>query len=213
MNLTHEQEWGLRKLQQANTQFVVGIDEVGLGAIAGPLVVCGAVFPSGWSDPQVKDSKKYSSHEARMKVLKANIDPVCSHRAVEIVSHIDVDSLGMHDALQDAIRRCALRCAVKYPSSAIVVDGNYFPLIMGHETVAIPKGDHLVPAVSAASVIAKTTRDAMMRMEAAIYPGYGFENHVGYLTEEHRKAVFTLGPCTIHRRSYEPIKSITGGRR
>lgn len=213
MILNHEQEWGLRQLQRANTQFIVGVDEVGLGAIAGPLVVCGAVFHSSWSDSAVKDSKKYSSHEARMKVMKANIEPICTHRVIEIVSHIDVDELGMHDALQDAIRRCALQCAVKYPSSAIAVDGTYFPLIMGHETVAIPKGDDLVPAVSAASVIAKTTRDAMMRMQAAIYPGYGFEKHVGYLTEEHRKAVATLGPCPIHRRSYEPIKSLTGGRR
>ena len=201
------------KLRQSPAEFVVGIDEVGLGAVAGPLVVCGAVFHRSWSHPKVKDSKKYSSHEARVKVVKEHIDKSCAFQAVEVVTHTDVDALGMHDALQDAIRRCALRCVVRFPSVVVAVDGSNFPLLMGRESVAIPKGDNLVPAISAASVIAKTTRDSMMHLMGALHPGYGFEKHVGYLTEEHRAAIRSLGPCKIHRRSYEPIKSITGWSR
>lgn len=211
--LNHEQEWGMMRLRQADAEFVIGIDEVGLGAVAGPLVVCGAVFHRDWSDPKVKDSKEYSSHSARMKVFDGHIKRTCAFHAIEVVNNKDIDDLGMHAALQDATRRCAVMCAVKFPNSSIAVDGSYFPLIVGHEVVAIPKGDKLIPAISAASVIAKVTRDAMMHLMDDVYPGYGFDKHVGYLTEAHRDAIHAKGPCKIHRRSYEPIKSITGWSR
>lgn len=207
--LTYEQQWGLSKVAQAPVEFVIGVDEVGLGAIAGPLVVCGAVFRKEWADPKVKDSKKYGSHESRCKALKNHVKPALVYKTLEVIPHADVDLLGMYAAVQDAIRICAVHCAVRYPSSIVVVDGKEFPHILGREVVAIPKGDDLVPAVSGASVIAKTTRDSMMYMFNDLYPGYGFDENKGYLTQAHREAVMRLGPCSIHRRSYEPIKSMT----
>lgn len=211
--LTYEQEWGLNAIKTSSSAYVIGIDECGLGACAGPFVVCGAVFRRDWADPAVKDSKQYSgggvkAHEKRVKVLKENITPAVLLQELEVVSHKDIDALGVKDALEDAMYRVALRCTFAFPGSVVAIDGVNKPLLRRASVVAaIPKGDALVPAVSAASVIAKTTRDAMMIMSADIYHGYGFEDHVGYWTEKHRDAVLEKGPCAIHRLSYKNIQT------
>jgi ribonuclease HII len=208
MILNYEQEWGLYLLKEAQVEYVIGIDEVGLGALAGPLVVCGAVFLKDWSDPAVKDSKQYSgggikAHAKRIEVLKKNITPVCKAIVLEVVAHKDIDALGMGHALEDAMRRVAIQCTHQFPDSAVVIDGDNKPhLQRARVTVAIPKGDTLVPAVSAASVIAKTTRDALMIANEDIYPGYDFGQHMGYGTPGHYEAIKKLGLCPIHRRSY-----------
>jgi ribonuclease HII len=210
--LSHAQEWGLKQIAAAGGEYIVGIDEVGLGACAGPLVVCAAVFPFGWSHPEVKDSKKYTgdwAHQKRCKVAKEIIQPACLFRTYEIVPHDDIDALGMGAALEDAMRRAAVSCTHLFPGSTVVVDGVNRPLLQrARLTVAIPEGDSLVPAVSAASVLAKSTRDSMMIMHESIYPGYGFDQHMGYYTEKHAQALRELGPCKIHRRSYKNVARI-----
>ena len=219
MMLNHDQEWGLHLLRESRAQHVIGIDEVGLGACAGPLVVCGAVFPCEWADPAVKDSKAYTgggqkAHDKRTEVRKNHIDPVVLHQELEVIPNKDIDALGMGDALADAMYRIALRCTFAFPDSAVVIDGvNKMVLRRARVVVAIPKGDVLVPAVSAASVIAKTTRDAMMIMSEALYPNYGFEQHMGYPTPDHLKALDEHGPCRIHRRSYKAVSMAIAARR
>lgn len=215
MNLNHAQEWGLRQLSEARVEHIIGIDEVGLGACAGPLVVCGAVFAKGWSDPAVKDSKLYSgggtkAHAKRLAVRETNIDPSCLHKEIDLVTHADIDALGLGVAVEDAMRRVAIRCTHRFPDSAVAIDGINKPFLQrARVIVAIPKGDSLVPAVSAASVIAKTTRDALMIFNEDIYPGYGFIDHMGYPTPAHIESIKKLGLCTIHRRSYKIIRELT----
>jgi ribonuclease HII len=213
MLLTHAQEWALKIIHETHVDHIIGIDEVGLGAIAGPLVVAGAVFERRWSDTEVRDSKKFSgggrvAHEKRLRVLEECIKPVCKFQQIECVSHREVDALGMAQALEDAIRRIGIRCSHAYPDSMLVVDGDNFPrLYRVKAVVALPKGDALIPAVGAASIIAKTTRDALMITEDAVHPGYGFDQHMGYAVPDHIHALERLGPCPIHRMSYKPVQN------
>lgn len=217
--LSNEQRWGLYTIEQARSPHIIGIDEVGLGACAGPLVVCGAVFESSWGHPAVKDSKKYTgggqkAHDKRLAVKKEHIDPVVLHTEYEVVSNKDIDALGMGDALADAMYRVALKCTFSFPDATVVIDGMNRPVLRrARAVVAIPKGDDLVPAVSAASVLAKTTRDGMMILSDALYPNYGFEQHMGYPTPDHLAALLKLGPCKIHRRSYKAVAQAIASRR
>jgi ribonuclease HII len=210
--LSYLQQYGLQLIEQTRVDYVIGIDEVGLGACAGPLLVCGAVFEKSWRHPEVKDSKQFSgggriAHEKRIRVLEQHIKPAVRFQALELVTHGDIDKLGLEDAVQDATRRVAIRCTRYYRDQLVVVDGDHFPrLSRVKAVVAIPKGDALVPAVSAASIIAKTTRDAAMLLSAELYPGYGFEQHMGYGVPSHIEAIKRLGPCQIHRLSYKPVR-------
>lgn len=212
MILSHAQEWGLKTIRETPAEFIIGVDEVGLGAIAGPFVVCATVFPKNWTHPSVKDSKQFNAgdsqarHEKRRKALE-EFHPDLLYRAIEIVPGKDVDALGMGPALEDAMRRVALQCSHAYPDSVVALDGDRKPYLTRVRAVtAIPKGDELVPAIGAASIIAKITRDAMMFLNDGIYPGYGFVDHVGYLTAAHQEALDRLGPCDIHRRSCKPVQ-------
>lgn len=213
MHLSHPQEWGLRTIQETPHDHIIGIDEVGLGACAGPLVVCGAVFPRGWSHPEVKDSKQFTgggriAHAKRMKVLPI-VTAACVYQKTVIVSCTDIDSVGMGVALEDAMRHVALCCSHAFPDSIVAIDGdNSIRLERARATVAIPKGDTLVPAISAASIIAKTGRDALMIAMNEVYPGYDLDQHMGYFTEGHKEALLKLGVSAIHRRSYKCVQEI-----
>lgn len=222
MLLTPAQEWGLRAIQETPAEYIIGIDEVGLGACAGPAIVCGAVFRKDWpGHPEVKDSKKYSGadslvkHQKRLKALSEHIQPVLQHQELESISHKDIDTLGLGPAIEDAMRRIALRCTRMFPGAIVAIDGDGAKPFLWNASVSmcIPKGDALVPAISAASVIAKTTRDAVMFMSNDLYPGYYFDDHVGYFTQKHEQALREKGPCPIHRLSYKNVQMIMAQRR
>lgn len=220
MLLNHSQEWGLRTIAQAQVEYIIGIDECGTGACAGPAIVCAAVFKKDWpGHPEVKDSKQYSGSDARVKhakrlsALSEHIKPVLVHQELELVTHKDIDALGLGPAIEDAMRRVALHCSHRFPGAVVAIDGESKPYLQrASVVVCLPKGDHLVPAISAASVIAKTTRDAIMFMNEDIYPGYSFSDHVGYWTEKHKAALEQLGPCAIHRLSYKNVQNIIMSR-
>lgn len=215
MILDHAQEWGLKLIREAQSVHIIGIDEVGLGACAGPLVVCGAVFKKEWHHPEVKDSKQYTGadgrakHAKRIKVLRDHVSPAVLFQEIEVVPHKDVDDLGLGHALEDAMRRIAIKCTHAFPDSIVAIDGVNIPrLLRARVVTAIPKGDGLVPAISAASVIAKVARDSMMICSEDLYPGYGFDQHMGYPVPSHIEAIKRLGLCPIHRRSYKIIREL-----
>jgi len=180
---------------------IIGIDEVGYGCWAGPVFVCGVAAEDDWAPPGLRDSKKLS--KKRIVEVSESLRRVVPYLVVDgDVEHIDKYGIGaVLRTLQKLVAESLLE---EFPGARVVVDGNIaIPGIPDCE--AIPKADDTVPAVSAASIIAKDARDAKMRELAKEYPGYGFEKHVGYGTQQHAQALDRLGVCPIHRKSYKPI--------
>jgi ribonuclease HII len=189
----------------------IGIDEVGRGCWAGPLVA-GAVAlvnDNGPTDSSIKlrDSKKLSKKQRQTTALWIQ------ENALEIglgwVTPTEVDELGLTEAVRLAMSRALSAITVSY--DAVIIDGNinYFP--DNPKAQAIIKADDTVPSVSAASIMAKVARDAYMSNLGPKYAGYGFDTHVGYGTAEHVAAITTLGVSDIHRRSYKPIQQFLNG--
>lgn len=184
-------------------KLVLGIDEVGYGALAGPLVVGGCLAPANWNHPLLKDSKAFKGKDGKAELARASVlaqlpkdgaKYFISRTAVE-----DVDRLGVYAALMKAFRDIVDQAYE--PGTLIVLDGD--ERLVGIEHVALPKADSFVPQVSAASIIAKVTRDTEMRAYEQQYPGYLFAKHKGYGTDEHQEAIKARGLCPIHRRSYK----------
>ena len=202
----------MRHLLASRSDYVIGIDEVGLGALAGPMVVGGVLAPVGWSHERVKDSKQYtngkklSAHGKRQSVLEEVIKPQVLYYCHIKMTSGNVDSLGIRDAWLRGVWLVATKCLSMCPGAVVVVDGESTGSVPTPNSIAVPKADTFVAAVSAASVLAKVERDRVMHMAHQIYPEYGFHNHVGYGTHEHMVALKEHGPCALHRRSYGPIK-------
>jgi ribonuclease HII len=213
MSQTESPEVGrVLHLLASRSKYVIGIDEVGMGALAGPIAVGAVVTKVGWFHELVKDSKKYTSgkkataHQKRLRVLEEIIKPQVEYYChIKMTSH-ELDEHGIRDAWLRCLWVVATKCLKLYPDAVVVVDGSSTGSVPTPNVLAIPKGDSLVPAVSAASVLAKVERDKVMQVANEIYPEYGFGHHVGYGTEEHMVALREHGPCPIHRRSYAPIK-------
>lgn len=192
---------------------ILGIDEVGRGPLAGPLVVGAVILPEEEREwyKELKDSKKLSAKK-REKLS----DMIMVEAAVGLgwVSNIELDEVGISGALRLATRR-AVKAVQKLhaPFSQIVIDGkvNFLKDTPLEEYVSVMiKADDLIREVSAASIVAKVARDKYMCGLAGKYPEYGFEKHMGYGTVFHRKAIEEFGICPEHRRSFEPCKSLTG---
>lgn len=208
----------LSRYMASEADYVIGVDEVGLGAWAGPLVVAGVVFRKGWGHPAVKDSKKFTNskgktaHEKRASVLSTYIRPQQKHENLVVVPPGAIDEIGINAALDRATEGAARACQILYPNSVVVVDGIRQNNIEG-EVVVLKKADSLIPAVSAASILAKVTRDQMMIQMDKKYLGYGFGSHKGYGTAEHQQALKELGACFIHRKSYTPVAKVIWSRK
>jgi ribonuclease HII len=180
---------------------IVGIDEVGRGCWAGP-VVAGAVVLAQ-PIPGLKDSKKLT--KLQREKLDAQIRVSAVSFGLGWVPAAEIDQLGLTEAVRLAMRRALAEIVAVY--SEIIIDGNYnfFPELASSR--ALVGADNLVPEVSAASIIAKVARDKYMADIATTFPGYAFEKHVGYGTAAHRAAVRGLGICDLHRRSFKPIQA------
>ena len=182
----------------------VGIDEVGRGCWAGPLVAGAVVL--GEPIEGLRDSKKLS--KKRREALAEQIHQTARGVGIGWVTAAEVDTLGLTKAVQLAMLRAMKQIGCEYDE--IIIDGNlnFFQNVTGLKTKNVQtliRADDLIPAVSAASIVAKVARDNRMAELAAEYPGYGFESHVGYGTAMHLAALRKLGVCEIHRKSYKPV--------
>lgn len=188
---------------------ILGIDEVGRGPWAGPLVIGAVILPEekpAWVD-ELTDSKKLSA-----KKREALNELILKEATTGLgwVSSKELDEIGLAKALKLATRRAVEEVRAKnVPFSEIIIDGTINFLAgtsLERYVTILPKADFLVKEVSAASIIAKVARDHYMYELGQKYPGYGFEKHVGYGTAAHQKALKELGPCEEHRMSFRPVK-------
>jgi ribonuclease HII len=181
----------------------IGSDEVGYGALAGPLLVVGVSMPSNWTLEGLRDSKKLTERQ-RQDLWRRLQDEIAKngkwHFSIKAADLIDTQGVG--DCLVKAHTEVLekLRLSITGPHE-IIVDG-VLKLPDVPNCRAIPKADDKIPVVSAASVIAKVMRDSMMKSYDDGFPGYGFAKHKGYGTKAHYAAIEQLGLCRIHRRSY-----------
>jgi ribonuclease HII len=182
---------------------ILGIDEVGRGCLAGP--VCVAAVSLTTPIEGLTDSKLLTRQE-RTK-LAIQIRHTAQAVGIGWASHEIIDRLG----LTAALRQAALQALQAFSPLAkqILLDGNH-NYIGDTRVKTIIHGDLSEPHISAASIIAKVARDNYMGFMAKLYPQYGFESHVGYATPKHRVALQSVGPCTIHRRSFAPVKVLLG---
>jgi ribonuclease HII len=178
---------------------IVGIDEVGRGCWAGPLVA-GAVILNGPVEG-LKDSKLLS--KKRREKLSAEIQLIAKAVGVGWVEPAELDVVGLSAAVGLAMQRALNQIKIKYDS--IIIDGNYNFLAANPKSRALIKADATIPAVSAASIVAKVARDNFMTKLAAKYPNYGFDKHVGYGTAFHLEMLKLHGVSEVHRRSFKPI--------
>ncbi len=186
---------------------LAGVDEVGRGPLAGDVVTAAVILDPAQPIQGLADSKKLS--ESRREQLAGEIREKALYWFIARASVEEIDSYNILQATLLAMTRAVNGLAVR--PEYVAVDGNRMPpwQYVG-ETVI--KGDALVPAISAASIIAKVCRDGEMRQFDELYPGYGFTAHKGYGTRQHRQSIEQLGPCPIHRRSFEPVRSMLAAR-
>ena len=181
---------------------IVGIDEVGRGCWAGP-VVAGAVI-LGQPIAGLKDSKLLSKRQREK--LAAEIKLWATAIGIGWVEPSEVDEIGLSAAVGLAMRRALEQISLTYDE--IIIDGNFNFLGENPQAKAIIKADNSVPAVSAASIVAKVARDNYMIEVAAQYPDYGFEKHVGYGTALHLQKLKLNGVSDLHRLSFKPVQAL-----
>ena len=183
---------------------IMGIDEVGRGPWAGPLVVGAVVLPDDIVIEGLTDSKKLSAK--KRTELDAQIRESAAGWGLGWVHADEIDAIGLATALRVATIRAVE--AVKVPYHEIILDGtiNFLKETnKGQYVTTLAKADLLIPAVSAASIIAKVARDTYMAEQDVQYPQYGFASHVGYGTARHRSALSDYGITPLHRQSFAPI--------
>ncbi|OGN08296.1 MAG: ribonuclease HII [Candidatus Yanofskybacteria bacterium RIFCSPHIGHO2_01_FULL_45_42] len=206
-----------KQLFKSGYQLVVGVDEVGTGSLAGPVVVCAVAMTNTFYNKhhkklrRLRDSKLLLPHQ-REKFSKQLIRESNLAYAIASASPKVVDKINVYQAARRAMKRAivALRPIQgnKYCRTIVLIDGKTKINGLELEQMPIVKGDCKVFAIACASVIAKVHRDKMMVCYAKRYPGYGFERHKGYGTKYHQAQLLKQGPCAIHRESFAPVAKL-----
>lgn len=188
-----------QKAYELGKKYIIGLDEAGRGPMAGPLVVGGVIFEKGYYNEAINDSKQLSEKK-REELYDIIIKDALAYQ-IEIIDVEDVDRLNVYQASRkgmiDAIHHISIT-----PDFAL---SDAMPLGQVIEHVAIIKGDRLSMSIAAASILAKVTRDRIMKELDLKYPEYGFAKHKGYPTQQHKEALKTYGVTPIHRRSFQPV--------
>lgn len=177
---------------------VAGVDEVGRGPLAGPVLAAAVILPPHVGIRGVDDSKRLGAEERERLFVEIREKAICV--SVAAASTREVDRLNILEASHLAMRRAIERLRV--PPQQIVVDG--LPVkSLGSDHLAVVDGDAKVHCVACASIVAKVIRDRLMRLLGGRYPDYGWEHNAGYATQDHREAIFERGLTPHHRRSFE----------
>jgi len=180
---------------------VAGVDEAGRGPLAGPVVAAAVILSAQAEIAGLRDSKALSP--PRRESIAEEIRRLCVAWAIGRAEVEEIDSLNILQASLAAMSRAV--AALPVCPQLVLVDGPHRPAV-DFEVRAIVRGDALVPAISAASILAKVTRDAEMRKLDRDFPGYGFAQHKGYPTRMHLEALESLGVSRVHRRSFGPVQ-------
>lgn len=186
------------------TLLCAGVDEAGRGPLAGSVFAAAVILPEHYDLPGLTDSKKLS--EKKRDALAAQIKAQAVAWSVAEAGVDEIARLNILHAAMLAMRRAVENLAV--PPQRILIDGNRIPDGLPAPAEAVVKGDAKIPAISAASILAKTARDAQMYALAARHPQYGFERHKGYGTPEHLAALRRHGALPEHRRAFAPVREI-----
>ena len=185
-------------LLDAGALIVAGVDEVGRGALAGPVTACACVFTRDADIAGLNDSKKLSPQ------TRARLDVEIRSVAYDVsVAHVDsrcIDTLGIAEATRHAMLQAL--AGLRTPPDHVLVDG--LPVGLGFPTTAVVSGDATVRAISAASIVAKVARDLLMVELDERYPGFGFAGNKGYGSADHLEAIRAHGPSPVHRLSFGP---------
>ncbi len=186
---------------------MAGVDEAGRGPLAGPVTAACVLLDPAHPITGLADSKGLGA--ARREELAREIRARALAWTVASASVEEIDALNILQATLLAMRRAVLE--INPHPDEVLVDGNRCPTLPC-AVRAVVRGDATVPAISAASILAKTARDALMDELHQEHPAYGFDRHRGYPTPEHLAALGRLGPCEVHRRSFAPVRALTARR-
>ena len=190
-----------RALWAAGCRLVAGVDEVGRGPLAGPVVAAAVILPAGLRVQGVSDSKQLTA-EARAEA-DAEVRRLAAAVAVGAASAAEIDALGIAGATRAALKRALDSLRIR--PGHVVLDGR--PVRgLGWEHRAVVKADYRIHCVACASVVAKVCRDRLMDRLHPRYPGYGWDHNKGYATDDHRDAIKRLGPTPHHRKSFAGVR-------
>jgi ribonuclease HII len=192
-----------RELWRSGMTRVAGVDEVGVGPLAGPVVAAAVILPEGIKLRGVDDSKRLTP--VMRAELAERIRACAIAIGLGIVEVADIDRLNIYRAALEAMRRAV--AALPVQPDHIVVDARQIPGVGIPQTPLIG-GDGRCFSVAAASIVAKVTRDRMMSHLDTLHPGYGFRDNMGYATAQHLAAIGRVGPCPVHRRSFAPVREL-----
>ena len=197
--LAYELKWG------GEFSFIAGIDEAGRGCCAGPVCAAAVIFTDRTRIPAGVNDSKQLTHKQRMELREAILAEPSALAAVAMVDQDEIDRTDILRATWLAMRNAVL--ALPRPADFVLVDGNPVQgLPVPSENIV--KGDAKSASIAAASILAKTSRDLFMMEAAKQYPQYQFEVHKGYCTKLHTDLIRKYGPCPLHRKTFEPVRSI-----
>src|SRR5215471_19246944 len=194
-----------RLLWKAGIQYIAGVDEVGMGPLAGPVVAAAVIFPPGVEIESIDDSKALDEQ------TRNRLDREIRERASAVaIGRVEVDEIDRINIYHAGIRamQLALRSLTITPQH-ILVDSQTVPGFTQPQN-SFDKGDGINFSIASASIVAKVYRDRLMAELDSKYPGYGFASHKGYATPEHQRTLRELGPCSIHRKSFDYIREVCG---
>ncbi len=188
------------ELEDSGIKYIAGVDEVGRGPLAGPVVVAAVIMPIDFRLKGINDSKKLS--EKKRNELYKTINHEALAISVAFVDEKTIDEINIYEATKKGMLEAVEKLKIK-PEHVLIDAMPLNELSIPHTSII--HGDALSASIGAASVIAKVTRDTFMEKMDFKYPNYGFKNHKGYCTKEHLEALEKYGPCEIHRKSFSPV--------